>query len=60
MPRAKLHVFKSLAIITQCDFALGASIKISEDSSRETALGRAAQIADVDDAWRPEGARHWL
>src|SRR5579864_484940 len=55
--RAECDGFKGAIIFAQGRFALGAAVEIVEDGSRQAALGPAAQIFNVDDARRRDGAR---
>jgi hypothetical protein len=50
----KEYVVKGAGIFAERGFVLGAAVEIVENGARETALGEAAKIFDVDDARRSE------
>jgi hypothetical protein len=55
--RAKQDVVEGAGIFAERGFVVGAAIEVIENGTRETALGEAAKILDVDYAGRAEGVR---
>jgi hypothetical protein len=55
-PRPEGQSIEGAAVLLQCDFTFGASIEVVEDRGWQTALGEAAQIFNIHDAGRRDGA----
>jgi hypothetical protein len=59
MPWTKHYRIKCAAVCSQRDFAFRASVQVIEHDTRQPPLGEAAQILDINDARRRDGAR-WM
>ena len=49
-PWAQRHLLERPTVLPQRDLGLGAAIDVVEDDARQTPLGKAPEVRDVDDA----------
>jgi hypothetical protein len=56
---AKIDPVEGRAVFTKCNFAVGASIKIVENSAWEAAAGKMSEIFDVHYFGRSERLMYW-